>query len=129
MRQIDDLDAVLSSTSLRTLPLWMLGSDEVKQRIAETAAAAPADDDSQSGSREYTRAMRALSGRDFAGAVQWLAAAEARGLSASAVLPLRAYALSKMGRIEEARAFAAAAQPADDDAAYFWTWLRSKLTT
>ena len=30
LRQIQDLDRVLSTTTLRTLPLWILGSDEVK---------------------------------------------------------------------------------------------------
>ena len=128
LRQIEDLDAVLSTTSLRTLPLWILGSDEVKQRIAESASAPGPEDEGTQGSREYARALRALSGRDFAGAVEWLRAAERSGVSAAAAAPLRAYALTKIGRTDEARVLAASATPVDDDATHFWTWLRARLS-
>ena len=36
LAQIEDLDSVLTGSTLRTLPLWILGSDEVKQQIAES---------------------------------------------------------------------------------------------
>ena len=72
LRQIEDLDRVLSTTTLRTLPLWILGSDEVKQQIGEGAA-------SRDGATEYSRGLRALSGRDFGGAAQMFTAAERLG--------------------------------------------------
>src|SRR5437870_13358086 len=61
LAHIEDLHAVLTQTTLRTLPLWLLGSDEVKQQIAEKSAA-------PSGETEYARGLRALSGRDYSGA-------------------------------------------------------------
>ncbi|HEX7941669.1 MAG TPA: hypothetical protein VF488_07670, partial [Gemmatimonadaceae bacterium] len=93
LRQIDALDRVLSTTTLRTLPLWMLGSDEVKQRIGESSS-------DKSGAVEYARALRALSGRDFGGAAQWLTAARARGLQNPNLDPLLAYALVKGGQTD-----------------------------
>jgi hypothetical protein len=112
----DDLDRLLSTTTLRTLPLWLLGSDEVKQRIAETS-------DDSSGAKEYAHALRAISGRDFGGAAGWLAAAQQRGLRAPQLVPLRAYALAKAGQVDEARALAAAAGSADNERREFWQWL------
>lgn len=121
--RIEDLDAVLSETTLRTLPLWMLGSDEVKQGIAESA---PADVDGQV---SYARALRALSGRDYAGAARFLDATQQHGMKASTVRPLMAYALLKSGRPDLAVQLAAAAQPATDDERHFWQWVRSEPGT
>ena len=120
LRQIDDLDAVLTKTTLRTLPLWILGSDEVKQRIGEAGGDA-------SGATEYSRGLRAISGRDFGGAAQWLFAAEQRGLRNQVLPPLRAYALLKAGQSDAARQLLAAARPADQDERHFWDWLRARL--
>ncbi|MFN7915004.1 MAG: hypothetical protein U0Q55_06670 [Vicinamibacterales bacterium] len=120
LRQIADLDAVLSTTTLRTLPLWILGSDEVKQQIAESAAS---DVD---GAVAYARGLRALSGRDYAGAAQWLATADQRGLRGTAVRPLFAYASLKAGRPDVALRLAANAQPSSDDERHFWEWIRSR---
>ncbi len=121
LRQVEDLDRVLSQTTLRTLPLWLLGSDEVKQRIAESVQG------DTGGAAEYARALRALSGRDYGGAAQFLAAAERRRLNSPTVRGLRAYALMKSGQAELARQFAAAATPTSDDERRFWEWLRMRL--
>jgi len=120
LRQIDALDALLTTTTLRTLPLWVLGSDEVKQRIGESGVDA-------SGATEYTRALRALSGRDYAGAAVWFQAAASRGMAGPTLRPLLAYALAKSGRIDLAKALAAGARPADDDERFFWGWLMKKV--
>ncbi len=109
LRQIDELDTVLRTTTLRTLPLWLLGSDEVKERIAEEAGG-----DNQ-GASEYARALRALSGRDYAGAAQWFD------------LPLLAYALLRTGRTDLAASLAAGAQADGADEQHFWAWLRARL--
>jgi hypothetical protein len=121
LRQIEDLDAVLAHTTLRTLPLWILGSDEVKQRIAETSQ-------DTTGAVEYARALRALSGRDFGGAAQWLTAAGARGFRARTLDPLLAYAQLASGRIDVARAMTAAARPQDDDERHFWEWMERRMS-
>ena len=85
---LPQMDQVLASTTLRTLPLWMLGTDEVRQRITETSGDA-------SGQVEYARGLRALSGRDFAGAATWLERAVARGFNAPTVRGLADYARAK----------------------------------
>lgn len=120
LRHIEDLDAVLSKTTLRTLPLWLLGSDEVKQHIAETS-------DDQSGAVEYARGLRALSGRDYASAVRWLDAAATRGLALPTLRPLHAYALLKNGRIDDVRSLLTRANPSADDERHFWTWMAAAV--
>lgn len=120
LRQIDDLHAVLATTTLRTLPLWMLGSDEVKQQIGESGG----ESDS---TMAYARGLRALSGRDFAGAAQWLDRAMRGGMSVQTLQPLLAYALLRSGELDRARQLAAAAQPTTEDEQHAWTWLRGRL--
>jgi spermidine synthase len=119
MARIEDLDAVLTGTTLRTLPLWMLGSDDVKQRIAETST-------DTSGAREYARALRALSGRDYTAAVQWLGGAESHGLTGPTIAPLRAYALFKLGQLDVVLLVLAMARPTNDDERHFWEWLHMR---
>lgn len=122
LRLIDALDALLTTTSLRTLPLWVLGTDEVKQRIAESTT-------DGTGASEYAHALRALSGRDYAGAAVWFQAAASRGMGGPTVRPLLAYALAKSNRLDLARALAAGARPADEDERFFWTWLMKRIST
>jgi spermidine synthase len=121
LKQIEELDAVLTNTTLRTLPLWILGSDEVKQRIGETGAGT-------SGAVEYAHALRALSGRDYSGAARWLDAAAQRGTGGPVPRALLAYALARSGRHDLARQLAANAQPMDDDERHFWDWMRARLS-
>lgn len=86
------MDQVLASTTLRTLPLWMLGTDDVRQRIAESSGDA-------SGAVEYARGLRALSGRDFSSAAAWLDRAVARGFNAPVVRGLADYARDKAASV------------------------------
>jgi spermidine synthase len=118
LAQIEDLHAVLTETSLRTLPLWLLGSDEVKQRIAETS-------DDGAGGLEYARGLRALTGRDYLGAAAAFLGAEQRGLRGPLVRPLRVYALCLGGHIDAARQLAQGIDPHDPDEQHFWQWLRA----
>ncbi|MEQ1731532.1 MAG: hypothetical protein ABL982_24435, partial [Vicinamibacterales bacterium] len=122
LRQIDELHALLSTTTLRTLPLWILGSDEVKQRIAEGAGS------ENGGATEYARALRALSGRDWASAVRWFELAARGGMNGQTLRPMLAYALVRNGQEDQARQLAAAAQPADNDERHFWSWLRGHIS-
>jgi spermidine synthase len=116
---IDDLDAVLTGTSLRTLPLWILGSDDVKQRIAATG-------DDGAGAVAYTRGLQALAAREYLGAVSAFTDADARGFRGATLRPLVAYALYRGGRIDAARELARGAQPRGDDEVHFWNWLRGR---
>jgi len=118
MRQIEDLHFLLTKTSLRTLPLWCLGSDEAKQRIAETAADAP-------GATAYARALRAFTGRGYRAASDYLAEAERLGVGGPTVRALHAYALCLAGDLEGARSLARGIQPADADESHFWDWMGS----
>jgi hypothetical protein len=116
LRQIEDLHFLLTRTPLRTLPLWVLGSDEVKQRIAETSA-------DRTGVVEYAHALRAFTGRDYAGAAAYFGRSEQAGLQAPTTRALRAYALCLAGQLDEARALARGIGPADDDETHFWDWM------
>ncbi len=120
LRQLDELHAVLGTTTLRTLPLWILGSDDVKQRIAEAGG-------ENGGATEYARALRALSGRDYAGAAQWFDRAARSGMDVQTLRPLRAYAFLRSGQFEPARQLAAAAQSTNEDERHAWAWLRARL--
>jgi predicted membrane-bound spermidine synthase len=117
---IEDLDGVLTRTSLQTLPLWILGSDAVKQRIASQAA-------DRNGAVEYARGLERLSSRDYAGAASQLAAAEQRGLRNPTVRALLVYALSRSGNVAGAARLASNVEPGDTDAVHFWTWMHAQF--
>jgi spermidine synthase len=118
LRQIEDLHVVLATTTLRTLPLWLLGSDEVKERIAEHSA-------ERSGEIEYALGLRALANRDYLRAAAHLGEAERRGLRAPTVRPLEVYALCLAGDLETARLLSRGITPRGPDEAHAWTWLRA----
>jgi spermidine synthase len=118
LQQVEDLHAVLTATSLRTLPLWLLGSDEVKQRIAEGTA-------ERSRETEYARGLRAFSTRDYLGAAAHLGEAERLGLTDATVRALQVYALCLAGDAEAARVLARGVVPRGADQVHFWTWLHA----
>ena len=77
---------MLTQTSLRTLPLWILGSDEVKEEIAERSKP-------QTAETEYARGLRALAGRDYNGAATAFFKTEQQGLRAPTIRALLVYSL------------------------------------
>lgn len=117
LARIETLHHLLSETPLRTLPLWMLGSDDVKGAIA-------ARRDDGTGAPIYARGLSALVARDYPGAAAAFTEAEARGLRGETVRPLRVYALWAAGRRAEAQALAASAQPGTEDEQRFWEWMK-----
>jgi spermidine synthase len=119
LAHIEDLHMLLTTTTLRTLPLWVLGSDDVRQRIAESG-------DDGTGQSDYARGLRALTGRDYAGAAASVDRARTRGLAITSLVPLEAYALMMAGRVDEARALIPASESGDEDTRHFWLWLRGK---
>jgi predicted membrane-bound spermidine synthase len=119
-RLIEDLDAVLTQTSLPTLPLWMLGSDAVKQRIASHSG-------DRGGAVEYAKGLERLSARDYAGAASRLALAEQHGLREPEVRALLVYALCRAGNVAGAARLASGIEPRDPDAAHFWTWMHAQF--
>lgn len=117
LRLIEDLDAVLAHTTLRTLPLWMLGSDDVKQGIASIA-------DDGTGAAEYARGLHRLAARDYPGAISEFAAAERRGFRGATERPLLVYALCRSQNIDDATRLASGIEPRDSDEMHFWRWMR-----
>ena len=120
LAQIADLHRLLTETPLRTLPLWMLGSDDVKARIAQQG-------DDGTGAAEYARGLTALARRDYPGAAAAFAGAERRGLPGEAIRPLRVYALCLAGQIETAAVLAQDRIPRTEEQRHFWTWLGSRF--
>ena len=119
VRDIDRLHRLLSETPLRTLPLWVMGSDTVTEAIARRH-------DDGSGGVMYVRGLTALANRDYPGASAAFTEAGRRGLSEPALRPMLAYSLAMARRPEEARALMPA-QPADEDHRRFWLWLSPRL--
>jgi hypothetical protein len=118
LAQIEELDALLTTTSLRRLPLWMLGSNDVLQSIADTG-------NDGSGLVEYQIGVRALAIRNYPAAANNFLAAEKRGLASPTLLPLRVYALCRAGRLEDARRIAHGARMVDASERHFWGWMKS----
>ena len=116
---VDDLDTVLTTTRLHTLPLWMLGTDAVKQRIALTG-------NDGTGQVEYLRGAEMLASRQYEEAASYFGLAERRGLKAPAVRPLIAYALCKAGRREVSTAIVDRLAPRNDDEGRFLSWMKKR---
>jgi hypothetical protein len=114
--QIEDLHRVLISTTLQTLPLWIVGSDDVKQRIAAAST-------EESPAVEYARGLQALSRRDFASAATSLRRADAQGLQSPLPRALLVYVLCLMDRHQEAQAAASDIRPQNADENHFWSWI------
>ncbi len=117
LQQIEDLHLVLTQTKLTTLPLWLLGSDDVKQRIAESSS-------DRTGPTEYARGVRALSTRDYRRAAAYFSEAERRGFEAATLRPLLVYALCLAGDLDAARQLARGAPARDADEQHFWNWMK-----
>ena len=116
LRQIEDLHFLLTKTAFETAPLWLLGSDDVKQSIVERAS-------ETDGAIEYARGLHALAYRDYSGAVARFERAEALRLQGPTLRPLLVYALCLDGRIDAARALARGIRPANPDEQHFWSWM------
>ncbi len=116
LRQIEDLHAVLTGTTLQTLPLWMLGSDAVKQRIAEESGGHSAE-------TEYARGIGAFAKRDYLGAAAHLGESERLGLRGVTIRPLQIYAMCLTGDLSTARLLARGMTLDDPDTRHFAEWI------
>lgn len=117
LRHIRELHTLLTETSLRRLPLWELGSDDVQQEIAIR--------DDGSGLVAYVLAIRALVARNYPVAAEYFAESERRGLRETTARALLVYSLCLSGNLPEARQAAQGVVPHDADERLFWSFLRS----
>ncbi len=120
----EDVYAVLTQTSYRTLPLWMLGSHVEEQRFARALSPARA------GGRAAQRVLGigALADRDYAAAVTHFRRARGRAVRAPRLMQLEIFALCMDGRAAEAAPLARQLVRghrgvAADDAT--WRWLEA----
>jgi len=120
LAQIDDLHWLLTETPLRTLPLWVLGSDDTRARIAHRG-------DDGTGAAEYARGLTALARRDYPGAAAAFGNAERRGLRGEAIRPLRVYALCLSGQLDAAAALTQDQTVRTAEERHFWEWLGSRF--
>ena len=118
LAQIEDVHAVLTETTLKTLPLWLLGTDDVKERIAEATA-------ERSGATEYARALRAVAARDYLRAAAYFGESERRGLKGETVRALQVYSLCLAGDRDTARLLARGIVARSDAERHFWSWLQA----
>jgi spermidine synthase len=102
LSELPGVHEILVGTSLRTLPLWLLGSDPDEQRAARAAAAKGAS----AAAIDYRLGLAALVDRDFDEAARLFARGLVLGQAPPAMRILRIYALCMAGRIEEAAAHA-----------------------
>jgi spermidine synthase len=120
LQQIEDLHFLLTRTTLVTLPLWLLGSDDVIQRIAEGAV-------ETNGAAAYTRGLYALARRDYPDAISQFAQADSLGIRPPPLRPLLVYTLCLNAKIDTARDLARGIEPANPDEQHFWTWMASEF--
>jgi hypothetical protein len=107
-----DVDAVLTRSSLRTLALWLLGTNTEEQQTLAALAV-------RGERHEELLGLGALAAREYA------SAAESFGRAGGAAnRQRRAYALALAGRWNEAEALA---QGDDATGAAFWAWMRERF--
>jgi hypothetical protein len=116
LAHIEELDTLLTQHSLRRLPLWLMGSNDVLQGIADTR-------NDRTGLVEYQFGLRALAIRNYAAAARYLETAERLGLRSRLTLPLRVYALCRAQDLETARQLARSVRAADQSDRHFWAWM------
>jgi hypothetical protein len=120
LAHIEDLDALLTRSSLRRLPLWLMGSNDVLQEIADAR-------NDGTGLVEYQLGLRALAIRNYAAAARYLDVSGRRGLHSRLAVPLRAYALCRAQEFEAARRLAGGVDPIDESERHFWAWMGSQF--
>ena len=127
-----EVHRLLTGTGLRTLVLWLLGSDPDVQQVIDAASPEERADPEL----QFHLGLRRIAERDYAAAAVALERAEASQQRRTEAFGLRVYALCMAGRIDEAARLARArdaenlrargvAPGALDDAVLppFWIWM------
>lgn len=96
---IADVDRVLSGSSLKTLPLWFMGSNADYQRIVKAAT----EEEREAPVMQVHIALRQMADRDYEAAVASLTRAEADPKFKSDAFSYKIYALTMLGQTAEAQ--------------------------
>lgn len=118
LRHIEELHWLLTATSLRRVPLWALGSDDIQQEIVDRSG-------DRTGTHAYILGIRTLVARQYATAAEYFSVAEAAGGPNPQSRALRAYAQCLAGDIADLHRVAPLTPVGDPDERHFWSWLRS----
>jgi predicted membrane-bound spermidine synthase len=121
LRHIGELDALLTQTRLRRLPLWAHGSNDVLQRIADV------DEEGTSGMTVYALGQRLLAARQYRAAASYLREAQRRGFQPGPARALEVYALCLVGDLDAARARLPMTVSGDRDERIFWRWMGARF--
>ena len=127
-----EVHRLLTGTGLRTLVLWLLGSDPDVQQVIDAAS----PDERADPELQFHLGLRRIAERDYGAAAVALERAEASQQRRTEAFGLRVYALCMAGRVDEAARLARArdaenlrargvAPGALDDAELppFWAWM------
>ena len=127
-----EVHGLLTGTGLRTLPLWLLGSDPDVQLVIDAAS----EEQRADPELQFHLGLRRIAERDYAAADAALERAEASERRRTEAFGLRVYALSMAGRVDEAAGLARARDLENlrgrgidpdslDDAELspFWAWM------
>ncbi|MFQ5587934.1 MAG: fused MFS/spermidine synthase [Nitrospiria bacterium] len=129
---IADLDRVLNGSSLKTLPLWLMGSDADYQRILRLTDDAAREDPMM----QMHLAMRQIADREFEAALASLSRAEADPRLKGEAFNYKIYVLTLLGRRKEAQehvskemtAFLVSQEGKDGERpplSPFWAWMKA----
>lgn len=124
IRDIGTIDALLTKTSLKTAPLWLLGANELQMQVLRSGA------DDGSGVAEYLGGLSALVDRDYANAARRLRAALSKRPTDPVVGPFLVYALQMGGDVEQARVVATTIRTnleTSPDVQRFWRFMDARL--
>jgi hypothetical protein len=112
-----ELHRVMTGTTLKTLPLWLLGSNADFQHLVEAAV----PQDLAAPPLQFHLGIRLMAERQYTTAVGPLSRAESLPGVRAQIFGLRLYALCMAGRTREAQALA---DERPGDRPRYWSWLK-----
>jgi hypothetical protein len=126
IRYMGAVDALLTKTSLKTAPLWLLGANDMQMQLVRSGV------DDGTGAAEYLRGLSALVERNYAQAVTQLRIAVSKRPGDAVAGPCLVYALQMSGDVEGARGVAGTIRSAlgtSEDVQRFWNFMDERLGT
>lgn len=116
---LERLHKVVSGSTLRTLVLWLLGSDEYRQRIVDVVRAHGSDGPDV----HFHLAVRALADRDYSRAAVAFERTVLVDPSRRSLWIYQAYSLCMAGQLDEARSLGRLRRGGSSAEEEAWSWL------